>query len=67
MEFMLVLGVAFPIVAIGAWIVVSVLVRRREREAGDPYISPADRAASLQSKSLHESAAAGKMTSVRRP
>ncbi len=60
------IGIAFPIVAIGAWIVVSLLVRRRERETGEPALSPADRAAALQSKSFHEAAAAAKMTSVRR-
>jgi len=67
MEFTLIIGIAFPIVAIGAWIAVSVLVRRRERDAGESSLSPADRAAALQSKNLHEAAAAGKMTSVRRP
>ncbi|QNO38688.1 hypothetical protein H4J02_06775 [Protaetiibacter sp. SSC-01] len=67
MEFTLIIGVAFPIVAIGAWIAISVLVRRRERDAGETFVPPADRAAALQSKSLHEAAAAGKMTSVRRP
>lgn len=67
MEFTLIIGAAFPIVAIGAWIAVSLLVRRRERESGEPALSPTDRGAALQSKSLHEAAAAGKMTSVRRP
>ncbi len=64
MEWSLVLGVSVTVLALGGWIVGSVLLRRHAREGAVAQLSPADRAAALRGVSLHEQATAGQMAAM---
>ncbi|QEO09992.1 hypothetical protein [Protaetiibacter larvae] len=61
MELGLVIGIAFTVVALGGWLVATLLLRRHGTAAP---LAPADRDAALRARSLHEQAAAGQMAAM---